>query len=68
MAGSGLIPRDDICNRYSNSYKSWQMSEPLHIAWLNGHGCLRQAPQGIFNKRPLSGEKQSQHQRSRMKE
>ena len=44
---------------YSNSYKSWQMSEPLHIAWLNGHGCLRQAPQGIFNKRPLSGEKQS---------
>ncbi len=39
---------------YSNSYKSWQMSEPLHIAWLNGHGCLRQAPQGIFNRRPLS--------------
>lgn len=44
---------------YSNSYKSWQTIEPLHIAWLNGHGCLRQAPQGIFNKRSLSGEKQS---------
>lgn len=44
---------------YLNSYKSWQKTEPLHIAILNGNGFLRQAPQGIFNTRPLSGEKQS---------
>lgn len=43
---------------YSNSYKSWQMVEPFHIAWLNGHGCLRQAPQGIFSKPRLSDKKQ----------
>lgn len=53
---------------YFNSYKSWQKSEPLHNAILNGHGFLRQAPQGLFNKRSLSGEQQStpsaeQHER-----
>lgn len=53
---------------YLNSYKSWQKSEPLHNAILNGHGFLRQAPQGIFNKRPLSGEQRlttsaDQHER-----
>ena len=44
---------------YLNSYKNWQTSEPLHLAALNGHGFLRQAPQGIFNKHPLYNKKSS---------
>jgi glucan phosphoethanolaminetransferase (alkaline phosphatase superfamily) len=40
---------------YTFSYQSWTLREPLHIAWLNGHGFLRQAPRGLFLNQRSTG-------------
>ncbi len=38
---------------YGATRPAWLFTEPLHAAWMNGHGFLRQAPQGLFmNKNP----------------
>jgi glucan phosphoethanolaminetransferase (alkaline phosphatase superfamily) len=33
---------------YALTYQSWTLREPLHIAWFNVQGFLRQAPPGLF--------------------
>jgi glucan phosphoethanolaminetransferase (alkaline phosphatase superfamily) len=35
---------------YALTYQSWTLREPLHIAWLNVQGFLRQAPPDLFLK------------------
>ncbi|KQC09291.1 MAG: hypothetical protein APR62_02755 [Smithella sp. SDB] len=35
---------------YAFTYQSWKLREPLHIAYLNVQGFLRQAPPGLFLK------------------
>ncbi|MFO7568992.1 MAG: sulfatase-like hydrolase/transferase [Smithellaceae bacterium] len=36
---------------YGATRPAWVYKEPLHAAWMNGHGFLRQAPQGLFMKK-----------------